>query len=149
MDLGRNGYVKQINLYLTNKEHQQAYNLAKEFASKFPQDFLAHFFLAKAAYWTDNYNETAIEGRKAYNSASNPGDMLACGMIAAAGYYGLREYQKGYEFLKTLQETNSDKDLEGLLYSFSLAMDDEKKAVEHLTNIYMINPKSAEEIFRS
>ncbi len=145
-ELGKNAYIKQMIIYFGNQDYQVAYTFGKEFAQKFPDEMVAHFFLAKAAYWTGNHQEAASEGRKAFNLSTVPEDMLATAIIAGTAYYELREYSKGLEMLNGISKNKTSEELETLLFLFNLAIKDEKAALVHVEKLYKMNKKTAEDL---
>lgn len=145
MELGKPGYIKQSVAYFNNHDYASAYALGREFAAKFPDEMIAHFLLAKAAFWTGNYQESALAARKAFNMAKTPGDMLPCAILASTAYHEMGEYAKGYEILKAMERVQSSEELEQMLFIFSLAVKDEKEAMKHMDELRRLNKKAADD----
>ena len=80
----KEAFIKQVALYLKNEDYRQAYPMAKELVTKFPDDLAGHFLLSKTAFWLDKYDESINEGRKAFNM-SNEKDMLICAILSLFG----------------------------------------------------------------
>ncbi|MDD5340586.1 MAG: CDC27 family protein [Candidatus ainarchaeum sp.] len=140
----KDAFIKQMAIFLGNRQYEDAYGLGREFAAKFPADMVSHYLLAKAAFWTGKYEEALAEGRKAFNLASGP-DINACAVITASAYYSLGRYPEGYELLSSIK-TKGDEDLEKLKFIFAMVMGREKEAVECLDDLFRINRKAAEKL---
>jgi len=139
-------FARQIVFYIKNDNYPSAYSLSAEFAQKFQDEMMAHFLLAKSAYWLGKYSETAIEARKAFNLSKNPDDSLACAILASTGYYEMKEYTKGHEILRLMEKTQKSEELETMLFIFSLALKDATEAAEHMEELYKLNDKTAQDI---
>ncbi len=144
--LGKNAYMKQMAIFIKNKDYQRAYDFGKEFTEAFPDDMMAHFLLAKAAFSLQRYDDSKEEGRKAFNLAKSNDDMVTCAVLTSAAYFELHEYQKGLEFLKKMEKLKKTEDMEELLFVFSLALEDEKGAVKHVERLYELNQETAENL---
>ena len=140
----RRAFVKQIALYFNSKEYRKAYSLAKEFKEHFPSDMIAHYLLAKAAFWVGEYEETVAEGRKAFNMAKAP-DLLPCAIITASGYYQLGRYAEGHKMLDKIK-VKGNIDLEKLKLAFAIVKGNEKKTTALLDELYKINKKEAQKL---
>lgn len=141
-DLGKNAYVKQLLIFLSNQDYQSSLGFGKEFVEKFPAEMISHYLLAKVLYFNKDFAGSAMEGRKSFNLASDPDDILACAITTSTAYYELKEYAKGYELLNSVQK--STEDLETLRFVFALALSDENAALKHVQKLYALNKKSAE-----
>jgi len=146
MELHKAGYISQTVIYIRNKDYERAYSFAKEFAERFPDEMVAHYLLSASAFWAKKYEEAALEGRKAFNKASDYEDMLPCAIVTASSYYELKQYDKGFEFLQTVEKTKTNENLEKLMVLFSLARNDAKEAAAHLNELYKLNQEAAEEL---
>ncbi|MCI0564141.1 MAG: hypothetical protein MN733_37175 [Nitrososphaera sp.] len=146
VELKKEGYLKQLTLYLNNGDYEQAYGLAKEFAAKYPAEFASNFLLAKAAFWVGKYEETIAHATKASNLSPLPDDLLVCTILASTAYYKLGRYKEGLELLKRMDKKSED--LEKLLFIFSLTMNDEKEAKIHMDELYRLNKRAAVRILR-
>ena len=142
----KESFMKQITIYLNGENHQDAYELSKQFVEKFTNEMIAHFLLAKSAFRVGKYDETAIEGRKAFNLSNSPYDALASALVTATGYYQLEEYNKGYEILKSMEQAGKSEDLQFLLFMFSLARKDTKEAAKHGAELYVMNRRATEDL---
>ncbi len=138
-------YVKQIGLYLEGDQIGPAYEMASEFARRFPDQMIAHFLLSKAAFGLERFDEAASEGRKAFNLSGNPSEMIACAIMASLGYYKTREYAKGYQMLKDIEGLKKDAQMQELLFVFSLALKDEAAALSSIEKLYGLNESATEE----
>lgn len=146
MELKPNSYIVQISLYLKNRDPRKAYQLSKEFASAFPGEMASHYLLALASLKLDGFEEAKIEGRKAFNVAQTPEDMLTCAFVIALAYYALKEYDKGYEVLLYMEKKLPTPELEKLLIMFSLAMSRPDDAAKHEENLFRLNAKAARDL---
>ena len=104
-DLGKNAYVKQLLIFLSNQDYQSSLGFGKEFVEKFPAEMISHYLLAKVLYFNKDFAGSAMEGRKSFNLASDPDDILACAITTSTAYYELKEYAKGYELLNSVQKS--------------------------------------------
>ncbi|MDD5172194.1 MAG: hypothetical protein PHF60_04125 [Candidatus ainarchaeum sp.] len=136
-------YQKQLILYLNNKCHGQAYDLAKQYINEHPDDMVAHFLLGKSALWVEKYEEAAMEARKAFNLARNEADMVMCAIHACIAYYRLQEYVKGFELLKTLERIRTCEETEQLAFLFSLAIGNDEEARRHFDSMMNIDSDAA------
>ena len=120
--------------------------LAREFAEKFPDDLVAHFFLSTISFWLGRYEEAAVEGSRAFNKSETPEDMLSSAIVAGSSYYQLGKYEQGMDILRHAENRKSNEDLERLMFAFSMAMKNEKEAVMHLNELHRMNKKAAEDL---
>jgi len=137
-------YEKQIAVYLANTQYQQAYELSKQFVEKFGQDMISHFLLMKSAFWLKKFDEAIKEGRIAFNLAHDK-DMVICAIVLSSAYYLKGEYEKAYELLNDIT-TKDNEDVEKLLFIYSLAINNEKAAMQHIEKLYNINRRLAEDL---
>lgn len=142
----KESFVKQISLYLKNSDYQSAYSLSKEFIVLFPKELISHFLFSKSAFFLQKYEEALAESRKAFNLASDNDSLIACAILSASAYYELKDYQKGFEFLKSLEKTVSNEQIESLLFVFSLALKNDAEALLHVDLLYKLNKKAGEEL---
>ena len=142
----KEAYTKQIVLYLENNKNRAAYDLALEFLKEHPNEMLSHFLIAEFYLSFNKYNDAALEARKAFNLAKTQDDLLPCAILAAAAYYQIGEYKKGYQFLSELEKWWKKEEIEKLLFVFSVAMKDENQAAKHLESLYSVNQKAAESL---
>lgn len=143
----KDAFIRQMAIFLGNKQYDSAYEFGREFAGKFPADMVSHYLLAKAAFWTGRYGEAAEEGRKALNLARNP-DINACAAITASAYYSLGRYPEGYELLSKIK-TKGDEDLDRLKFIFAMVMGREKEAIECIDDLFRINRRAAEKLLET
>ncbi len=136
-------YQKQLIIYLNNKCHGQAYDLARQYLVEYPDDMVAHFLMAKSALWVAKYDEAAIEARKAFNLARNEADMVMCAVHACIAYYRLGEYGKGFELLKALESVRTCEETEQLAFLFSLALGNDGEARKHFDSMMNIDSGAA------
>jgi len=139
-------YLKQIYLYLKNGDNESAYSTSKDFVAKFPQEMPAHFLLALSALKLNKFDETRIEGRKAFNMAVVPEDMFSCALICSLAYFELKEYAKGYELLTLVEKTKKTDQLEELLVLFSLAINNPEEAFKHEEELSRLNARAADDL---
>ena len=146
MELHKAGYVSQTVTYIKNKDYEKAYNFAKEFVEKFPDEVAAHYLLSASAFWLKRYREAILEGCRAFNKATKDDEMLPCVMIAASAYYELEEYEKGMKLLQIMEKRKKTENIEKLMFMFSMARKDSKEAAVHLNELYKMNREAAEEL---
>jgi lipopolysaccharide biosynthesis regulator YciM len=148
MQLGKNGYISQIVMYLNNEDYEHAYDMSKEFIGNFPNELISRFLLAESAFWSGHFQEAAIEGHRAFNKASDNEDMLSCALVTASAYFELEEYAKGLDILKFMENRKSNEDLEKMMFVYSMAMHNPKEAAMHLNELYRINKAMAVNVVR-
>jgi tetratricopeptide (TPR) repeat protein len=136
-------YQRQLILYLNNRSYGQAYEFAKQYVKEYPDDMVSHFLLAKSALWTENYQETVIEARKAFNLARNEADMVMCAIHACIAYYRLQEYSKGFELLLAMDRIRTCEETEQLSFLFSLALGNDAEARKHFEAMMNIDSNAA------
>ena len=136
-------YEKQIAIYLGNREYQKSYDLSKEFVERFKDEMIAHFLLMKSAFWLKRFDEAITEGRIAFNLATGE-DMLTCAIILSSAYYLKGDSENCYKLLDRIK-ADGNPDVEKLMFIYSLAVKDEKKAMEHINKLYAINRRLAED----
>lgn len=146
MQLGKNGYISQISIYLKNKDYANAYNLSKEFLERFPDEVVARFFLAESAYWTGQYQEAAIEAHRAFNKSTDKEDMLSCALVAGSAHFELKEYVKGLEILKHMENRVSSAQLEKMMFAYFMEMRNPDAAARHLDELYKMDKDMAMEV---
>ncbi|MFH1393510.1 MAG: hypothetical protein ABII71_02180 [Candidatus Micrarchaeota archaeon] len=139
-----NSFVKQIILYLQNRNNEMAVQLSEEFVEGFPGSLMAHYLFAKSCYRVKNFNAALREGHKAFNLAESQEDMVAIGVFLACAYYELKRYAKGYEVLKALQMLE-DARVEKALFILSLCKNDPETALLHVDALFEINKQVADE----
>lgn len=139
-------FVKQITLYIKNKDNQKAHTLAKEFVEKFPDDMVSHFLLSKAAFNVGKFDAAKLEGIKAFNMSHVYEDMLACAILASTAYLETKEYAKGFRLLKEMEKEGTSEELQLALLVFSLALKNENEALVHIEKLYELNEKLATEL---
>ena len=139
-------FVKQIIIYLVQKEYDLAFALSKEFVVTFPNNLLAHFFLAKSAFWIRNFVIAIDEGRKAFNmSVGN--DLITTGVLLASAYYIYGDFQKGYLVLVAVENALPNEltpEFEEIISIYSLALNNPENAEKHIKRLYELNSKYAE-----
>jgi len=145
MELSKKGYISQTTTYIKNKDYEKAYAFAKEFMQKFPGDMLAHYLVSASAFWLKKYDEAALEAKRAFNKASSD-DMVPCAVMAATAYYEMKEYDKGMEVLRYVENRKMNESIEKLMFIFSVAKHDGVEAAVHLNELYRLNQEAAQEL---
>jgi hypothetical protein len=144
----KESYAKMVAIYMKERMDRQAYDLSKEFVVKFPGELIPHLLLAETAYRLERYAEAKLEGRKALKYATSETDMIFCTMVFASACFHLKDYIEGYQLLKEVSARKSIMEVEEALFVFSLAMRDEKQAIDHMKNLLEINRDHALELMR-
>ncbi len=147
VELSKRGYTKQAIIHIRNKDFESAYRLTKEFVERYDKEMIAHFLLAKSAFWLDRFDEAAGEARKAFNLAKKE-DMATCAILAGTAYFELKEYRKGLELLKEVEGMGKTEGLEELLFLFSMAAEDPEGAAKHLGDLYDLNRERTDKIYK-
>ena len=145
MELSKKGYISQTTSYIKNKDYEKAYAFAKEFQQKFPGEMLAHYLISASAFWLKRYEEAAIEAKRAFNKASGD-DMVPCAVMAATAHYELKQFDKGMELLRYVENRKMSESIEKLMFIFSLAQNDGREAAVHLNELYRLNQEAAQEL---
>ena len=140
-------YIRQIALYISNKEFDRAYILAQDFSSKFKGELIAHFLMAKAAFRLKKFYEASIAARKAFALANNKQDMIICAIILAASYYVLGDRIQAYQVLNKFK-SDENPDIEKLMLIFVLSAQNEGEAMQHIEKLYSVNRRLAEDFIQ-
>ncbi|MBN1169440.1 hypothetical protein JXA56_00270 [Candidatus Micrarchaeota archaeon] len=148
MALSKRAYIKQISIYLENKEYEKSYPLAREMNENFPEDTMTHYLMASSAFWAGKYEESIEHGRKAFNMVKSKEDLIACALITSSSYYELKQYSEGFRMLKAVEKLKYSEDIETMMFVFSLALKDEKEAMKHAKNLQVLNAKLAEKLLK-
>jgi len=138
-------YIRQLSLYIRYGDQQKAYFLSKDFVERFPQETCSHFLCAEAAFSMGNYEEAAIEGRKAFNMSKCFDDMLIAALVTSSAYLKRGQYKKGYQLLKEMEKHGHSEELESALIVFCLALSNQEDAMVHFRKLYNLNEKMATE----
>lgn len=146
MELSKSGYISQMITYFKNKDYQSAFPFSKEFEEKYPDEVIAKYFVAASAYWIREFELAAIEGRKAFNKATEIDDMLNCAVITASAYYELGRYEDALALLKSIEDKKTNESAEKLLFVLSIEKNDGNEAAYHLNELYKLNHESAIEL---
>ncbi|MEM4359099.1 MAG: hypothetical protein QXT45_01050 [Candidatus Bilamarchaeaceae archaeon] len=125
----KESFVKQIILYLNNKNYTAALELSENFVKRFPNEMVAHFLLAKSAFWDQKYDVALREGRAAFNMSRGE-DITPCALLLACVYYRLKRYAEGYEFLNSAELPDTEEVLQMKLF-FSMALENLKDVEKH------------------
>jgi hypothetical protein len=131
-------FAKQIAFYLKERMNDKAYDLSKDYVKAFP-GLLPHILLAESAFRLDRFAEAKIEARKALRFATSDDDIVFCTMVFSSACFQLKDYIEGYNLLKSSTKGKFVPAVEEALLIFSLAMNDEQKAVKHMKNLLVIN----------
>ncbi len=143
MTFSKNAYISQSVTFLKNNCYSEAYKIAKEFTSLYPDEVISNYLFSQSAYFLGKYEESATAARKAFNLSKNKDDMRVSGLRACLAYYQLKEYQKGISILEALENILADEDLEQFTFLFHTAMKNPDKASKHLQKMIDFNAKAA------
>ena len=139
----KEAFARQLAIFIRNEDRGRAYELSREFANKFPDEMLAHFLLALAAYRLDKFDEAKAEGRKAFNLASSTDDMLVTALLASSAHYNLGEYTQGYDLLKAIEKRKSTDELQKRMFVFAMALNKSDEALQHMDQLFKLNESMA------
>jgi len=142
----KEAFARQLAIFLRNDDAKRAYELSKEFTLRFPDEMLAHFLFAMAAYRIERYDEAKAEGRKAFNLASSSDDMLVTSLLASSAHYHLGEYAQGYELLRAMEKRKSTYELQKRMFLFVLALNKSDEALCHMDRLFKLNQSMAADI---
>jgi len=141
-------FAKQIAIYFKDGQNQKAYDLAKEFAMKYPGELLPRVLVAEAAFRMGRFAEAKIEGYKALRYATSESDLVFCTLVYSSACFQLKDYIEGYDTLKRSSKGKFIEGIEEALLIFSIAMDDEQKALRHMKNLIVLNREKALEFMK-
>jgi len=137
-------YIKQISIYFKANSYQDALNLSKEFRDNFPDKMFPHFLVAKSAFWLNEFGVAKEEAQIAFNLSKGQEELAVTGILLAAAYYRLKEYESGMRLLNLLKTQLPEKqEIAKLKFIFALALQDEAAALRHLETLYQINEEAA------
>jgi tetratricopeptide (TPR) repeat protein len=139
----KEAFIKQLVVYLKEDDYSKAYELAKTFTQKFPDQMIAHFLLGRAAFGILRFEEAKNEARMAFNMSRSYEDMLATALLASTAHLELREYAKGYGLLHEMEKMGSSTELQTALVVFSLAQRNASEVIMHLDKLYALNERLA------
>jgi len=142
MELTRTGYLKQINLLLGNQDYARAYEVASELARKSP-GLEPYYMLGIAAYWNGKFKVAAEKGQAALSLAKSKDDIITCSLLISSAFYRMGEYKKGFDALKASESIGYNARVEEMLIYLSVALRNEKEALRHTKNLFMLNRKMA------
>ncbi len=146
MEFSKSGYISQLVTYFKNKDYESAFSFSKDFREHYPDEIIAYFFVAASAYWSKRYEIAAVEGRRAFNKASDIDDMLKCAVITASAYYELGRFDDAFKLLHEIEKSKTNENVEKLLFVLSMKKNDGSEAAEHLSELYRMNHEAAVEI---
>jgi hypothetical protein len=139
-------FSRQLDIYIRNNEFAEAYALSGEFASRFPEEMRAHYYLAKSAFGLKRFDVVETEGRKAFNLAHTKQDIVSCASLLCTAYFELKEYKRGYDLLSQINCPEIQAEAESLLFMFSIAMGDESAAAKHFSILVRSDKDKAGEL---
>jgi tetratricopeptide (TPR) repeat protein len=140
-------FIKQIMIYIKNKDYGNAYLVAKEFNEKYPDDLISNFLLAKACFYLNKYDEALIAGRKTF-ALSTGQDIVTAAVLLGSIYFMRHEFVEGYKLLESLENNKKiriNSEIEELLTIFSLALNNPQQAMRHVDRLYQLNSRYAED----
>lgn len=140
----KESYTKQTILYLNNKNYAAAMGLAKKFTEKFPDEMIAHFLLAKSAFWSRDYELSLRESLIAFNKSEGD-DKVPCALLAGCSYYQLERYKDGYKFITTAKLPAGD-EVEQMRLIFSLFLENPENIEKHAEKMFALNEGSAKRL---
>lgn len=136
-------FIKQIALYLKNKDYGKSYELSKEFIQKFPNIMISHFLFAKSSFWLEKYPEAEIGGAKSFQLSKAGEEKITSGILLGTIYMMENKYEKAYNLMNSIQ--NKSAELEEILILCAVAMEDDKAIDSHIDRLYEINKEVADE----
>jgi hypothetical protein len=137
-------YLKQISIYFEKGRLKDAYALSRDFTEAFPDYMLSHFFLAKAAFWLNDFSTAESEAFIAFNLSRGQDELAVAGILRACTYYQLKKYKEGMKLLGLLKTRLPQREeIEKLKFIFALALHDGRAALRHLGLLYEINEAAA------
>jgi hypothetical protein len=140
----KESYIKQTILYLNNKNYTAALGLAKKFTEKFPDEMVAHFLLAKSAFWSRDYELSLRESLVAFNK-SEGNDRVPCALLAGCSYYQLGRYRDGYKFI-TAAKLPANEEVEQMRLIFSIFLENSENIEKHAEKLLALNEESAKRL---
>jgi tetratricopeptide (TPR) repeat protein len=142
----KEAFARQLAIFIRNEDRQRAYELSKEFVNTYPDEMLAHFLLALAAFRLDKFDEAKLEGRKAFNLAQSADDMLVAALLTSSAHYDLGEYTQGYELLRSIEKRKSTDELQKRMFIFAMALGKSDEALQHMDQLFKLNESMAADL---
>ncbi|MCK4319046.1 hypothetical protein KAW38_00560 [Candidatus Micrarchaeota archaeon] len=129
-------YLKQISLYLKNRDFKKAYSLASEARIKYPGNKLIDYLFAKSLFGLGKYEESLEVVKNLLKKEKN--DLFL--LLAASNCLYLERYGQGLLYLRQMKHTNEElKFIFRLLSGADLTKNADKKLfslIEKYTNIF-------------
>ncbi len=129
-------YLKQISLYLKNRDFKKAYSLASEARIKYPGNKLIEYLFAKSLFCLEKYKESLNSIKNLLKKEKN--DLFL--LLAASNCLYLERYGQGLLYLRQMKHPNEElKFIFRLLSGADLTKNaDEKvlKLIEKYTNLF-------------
>ncbi len=144
----KEAFIKQIGLYMENQDYESAYNLGVEFSNKFKDELTAYFLMAKAAFRMKKFADAAKAARTAFNLATTNKDMLTCAILLSASYYMQGDKINAYKILNQVLGKEQNNDAERFMFIYSLGIQNNDEAAEHLERLYQSNKLAAREFMK-
>ena len=140
-------FIKQIVIYLKNKDYAKASALSKEFSQAFPLSLMPHYLLAKSCYWNHDFINALMEGHKALNMAESREDLVAAAVFLSCVYFELKRFTRGYEVLMMMRHLEDER-IERALAVLAMCRNEPRTALMHIDALYKINRDVAERFTR-
>lgn len=138
-----NSFVKQIIIYLNNRDFEKACELSREFSQAFPASLMSHYLLAKSCYWRHDFINALMEGHKSLNMSESREDMVASAVFLSCVYFELKRFTRGYEVLMMVRHLEDER-IERALAVLAMCRNEPETALMHIDELYRINKAVAE-----
>lgn len=148
MNFSKQGYIKQIMLYLENKDYQKALSLSKDFLKFYPDDLESNYLYSTSCFWTMNFLDSIKNGRIAFNKAKSKDELIATAIVISSSYYRIGEYENAIKILKPIESLKFSIDVEKLMLTLSIALKNKKEALRHAKNLHVLNEEAANEMLK-
>ncbi len=137
----KESFLKQIGIFLSQKQYEKALVLSKEFAARYNEG-VSHLATAKCLFWMESYDEMVPEAKKALKMSVGK-EKEAAAILLAAAYYKLGKFSEGKKTLASLGQTEN---MDAIKMRFMIAaMQGKKKEQEDaLKELSNIDKKEAE-----
>ena len=97
-------YLKQISLYLKNRDFKKAYSLASEARIKYPGNKLIEYLFAKSLFCLEKYKESLNSIKNLLKKEKK--DLFL--LLAASNCLYLERYGQGLLYLRQMKHPNEE-----------------------------------------
>ncbi len=100
--LSEKAYMKQVMLYLKNKDYASAVKIAEQMHANYPNSYASSFALAKAYFWSNHFDDAERLCREAIGRAKTSEQKYSSYFLIASVYIALSNPEAAYKSLKKI-----------------------------------------------